>query len=161
VTANKLAIVLGTSYPNPNLSHFSSMAIWQSGSPIEEISMVGSAATSIRSRGPFRAIGVGSTLTPLLAGDTGSVQWCRSRLAGPNGSLPPIGTARRLLHSGLRADRDAAGSIGDLFSLSSTLTPVLQNARRRPRRRSPTIDVVANMITANVPTRCTPCRSVV
>ena len=29
--ANKLAIVLGTSYPNPNLSHFSSMAIWQSG----------------------------------------------------------------------------------------------------------------------------------
>jgi len=49
--------------------------------------VVGSAATSIRSRGTLRAIGVGSTLTPLLAGDHRSVQWCDQRLQVPNGSL--------------------------------------------------------------------------
>jgi uncharacterized protein (DUF1501 family) len=49
---------------------------------------------------------------------------------------------------------DAAGSIGDLFALSATLTPVLKNAP--PTSATPLaqqLDVVANMITANVPTR--------
>ena len=49
---------------------------------------------------------------------------------------------------------DAAGSIGDLFSLSATLTPVLATAP--PTTATPLaqqLDVVANMITANVPTR--------
>lgn len=156
-TANKLAIVLGTSYPNPNLSHFSSMAIWQSGSPVEEISSgwIGRYLDSLP-RDPFRAIGIDSTLTPLLAGDhrVGSMVPIGG-LQVPDGSLA---TQLKLLAAASHHDTAlvaaAAGSIGDLFSLSSTLTPALQNAP--PSSASPLarqLDAVANMITANVPTR--------
>jgi uncharacterized protein (DUF1501 family) len=49
---------------------------------------------------------------------------------------------------------DAAGSIADFYELSATLTPVLKTAP--PTSATPLaqqLDVVANMITANVPTR--------
>jgi uncharacterized protein (DUF1501 family) len=155
--ANKLAIVLGTSYPNPNLSHFSSMAIWQSGSPVEEVSSgwIGRYLDALP-RDPFRAIGIDSTLTPLLAGNhrVGSMVPI-SGLQVPNGSL---GTQLELLAASSRQDTeliaDAAGSIRDLFSLSQTLTPVLANVP--PTSATPLaqqLDVVANMITASVPTR--------
>jgi uncharacterized protein (DUF1501 family) len=156
-SANKLAIVLGTSYPNPNLSHFSSMAIWQTGSPVEELSSgwIGRYLDSLP-RDPFGAIGIDSTLTPLLAGDhrVGSMVPLGG-LQVPDGSLA---TQLELLAANSHQDTalvaNAAGSIGDLFSLSSTLTPVLQNAP--PSSASPLaqqLDAVANMITANVPTR--------
>ncbi len=155
--ANKLAIVLGTSYPNPNLSHFSSMAIWQSASPVEEISSgwIGRYLDALP-HDPFRAIGIDSTLTPLLAGvnRVGSMVPI-SGLQLPWGSLA---TQLELLAGTSRQDTklvaDAAGSIADLYALSATLSPVLKTAP--PSSASPLaqqLDVVANMITANVPTR--------
>ncbi len=155
--ANKLAIVLGTSYPNPNLSHFSSMAIWQTASPVEEIASgwIGRYLDALP-HDPFRAIGIDSTLTPLLAGvnRVGSMVPI-SGLQVPYGSLA---TQLELLAGTSRQDTklvaDAAGSIADLFALSSTLTPVLKNAP--PTSASPLaqqLDVVGNMIAANVPTR--------
>lgn len=155
--ANKLAIVLGVSYPSPNLSHFSSMAIWQTGSPVEEISSgwIGRYLDNLP-HDPFRAIGIDSTLTPLLAGDhrVGSMLPI-SGLQVPTGSL---GRQIRLLAASSRSDTeltaDAAGSIGDLFELSATVAPVLKSAP--PTSASPLaqqLDVVGNLITANVPTR--------
>jgi len=155
--SNNLAIVLGTSYPDPNLSHFSSMAIWQSGSPTAEVSSgwIGRYLDGF-ARDPFRAIGIDSTLTPLLAGEhrVGSMVPI-SGLQVPNGTLA---TQLELLADASRQDTelvaDAAGSIGDLFSLSATLTPVLSKAP--PTSATPLaqqLDVVANMITADVPTR--------
>jgi uncharacterized protein (DUF1501 family) len=155
--ANKLAIVLGTSYPNPNLSHFSSMAIWQTGSPVEIISSgwIGRYLDGLP-HDPYRAIGIDSTLTPLLAGNNrvGSMVPI-SGLQVPYGSL---GTQLELFAASSHQDTalvaDAAGSIADFYTLSSTLTPVLKNAP--PTSASPLaqqLDVVANMITANVPTR--------
>jgi uncharacterized protein (DUF1501 family) len=155
--AQKLAIVLGVSYPSPNLSHFSSMAIWQTGSPIEELSSgwIGRWLDGLP-HDPFRAIGIDSTLTPLLAGNhrVGSMLPI-SGLQVPTGSL---GTQMQLLASPSTADgelvADAAGSIGDLFQLSSTVAPVLKNAP--PSSASPLaqqLDVVGNLIAANVPTR--------
>jgi uncharacterized protein (DUF1501 family) len=156
-SANKLAIVLGTSYPNPNLSHFSSMAIWQTGSPVEEISSgwIGRYLDAYP-RDPFRAIGIDSTLPALFAGNhsVGSMVpiW---GLNVPYGSL---GTQMGLLADPSKQDTalvaDAAGSISDLFALSSVLTPILKTAP--PTSASPLaqqLDVVANMITGNVPTR--------
>jgi uncharacterized protein (DUF1501 family) len=156
-TANKLAIVLGVSYPQPSLSHFTSMAIWQSGSPVEEISSgwIGRYLDGLP-HDPFRAIGIDSTLTPLLAGDhrVGSMLPI-SGLQVPTGSLA---TQMQLLAKSSREDSaltaDAADSIGDLFQLSATVGPVLQNAP--PSSASPLgqqLDVVGNLITANVPTR--------
>jgi uncharacterized protein (DUF1501 family) len=156
-SANKLAIVLGTSYPNPNLSHFSSMAIWQTGSPVEEISSgwIGRYLDAYP-RDPFRAIGIDSTLPALFAGNhsVGSMVpiW---GLNVPYGSL---GAQMGLLADPSKQDTalvaDAAGSISDLFALSSVLTPILKTAP--PTSASPLaqqLDVVANMITGNVPTR--------
>jgi len=156
-TANKLAIVLGTSYPNPNLSHFSSMAIWQTGSPVEEISSgwIGRYLDAYP-RDPFRAIGIDSTLPALFAGNdrVGSMVPV-SGLQVPYGSLA---TQMELLADTSRQDNalvaDAAGSIGDLFALSSVLAPILKTAP--PTSVLPLaqqLDVVANMITGNVPTR--------
>jgi uncharacterized protein (DUF1501 family) len=156
-SANKLAIVLGTSYPNPNLSHFSSMAIWQSGSPVEETSSgwIGRYLDALP-HDPFRAIGVDSTLTPLLAGvrRAGSMVPI-SGIQIPYGSL---GTQIELFANSSKQDTglvaDAAGSVADLYALSSKLTPVLKTP---PPTSAPPLaqqlDVVANMITANVPTR--------
>jgi uncharacterized protein (DUF1501 family) len=155
--ANKLAIVLGTSYPNPNLSHFSSMAIWQTASPVEEISSgwIGRYLDGLP-HDAFRAIGVDSTLTPLLAGNkrVGSMVPV-SGLQVPWGSMA---TQMQLLADPSKQDTelvaDAASSIGDLFSLAATLTPVLKTAP--PTSATPLaqqLDVVADMITGNVPTR--------
>jgi len=127
-TANKLAIVLGTSYPNPNLSHFSSMAIWQTGSPAGEVTSgwIGRYLDAYP-RDPFRAIGIDSTLPALLAGNerVGSMVpvW---GLSIPYGSLK---TQLQQLGNTSKQDSalvaDGAESISDLFALSSTLTPIL------------------------------------
>ena len=155
--AKKLAIVLGTSYPNPNLSHFSSMAIWQTASPVEEISSgwIGRYLDGLP-HDPYRAIGIDSTLTPLLAGNNrvGSMVPV-SGLQVPWGSLAAqFELLARTSRQDTKLVADAAGSIADLFALSSILTPVLKNAP--PTSASPLaqqLDVVATMITANVPTR--------
>jgi uncharacterized protein (DUF1501 family) len=156
-SANKLAIVLGTSYPNPSLSHFASMAIWQSGSPVEDISSgwIGRYLDALP-HDPFRAIGTDSTLTPLLAGvrRAGSMVPI-SGIQIPWGSL---GTQIAQFANTSKQDTeliaDAAGSVADLYALSATLTPVLKTPP--PTSASPLaqqLDVVATMITANVPTR--------
>jgi uncharacterized protein (DUF1501 family) len=55
---NKVAIVQGVSYPNPNLSHFSSMAIWQSASLTPDVTTgwIGR-WLDIQPHNPFNAIG--------------------------------------------------------------------------------------------------------
>jgi uncharacterized protein (DUF1501 family) len=155
-SAKKLAIVLGTSYPNPNLSHFSSMAIWQTGSPVEEIASgwIGRYLDAYP-RDPFRAIGIDSTLPALLAGNdrVGSMVpvW---GLQVPYGSL---GTQTQLLAGTSKQDSalvaDAAGSISDLFALSSTLSPLLKSPPTSATPLAQQLDAVANMIIGNVPTR--------
>ncbi|HZU73259.1 MAG TPA: DUF1501 domain-containing protein [Acidimicrobiales bacterium] len=65
--AGRLAIVRGVGYPDPVLSHFRSMAIWQSASPAAEVS-TGWVGRWLDATGtdPLRAVSVGPTL-PLLA----------------------------------------------------------------------------------------------
>src|SRR5579884_3549649 len=65
--AGHLAIVRGVGYPDPVLSHFRSMAIWQSASPAAEVS-TGWVGRWLDATGtdPLRAVSVGPTL-PLLA----------------------------------------------------------------------------------------------
>jgi uncharacterized protein (DUF1501 family) len=155
-SANKLAIVLGTSYPNPNLSHFSSMAIWQTGSPVQEITSgwIGRYLDA-HPRDPFRAIGIDSTLPALLAGNdcVGSMVPV-SGLQVPYGSL---GSQMQLLARTSNQDTelvaDAAGSISDLFALSSTLSPLLKSPPTSATPLAQQLDAVANMIIGNVPTR--------
>ncbi|MEY4024465.1 MAG: hypothetical protein RLZ23_1426 [Actinomycetota bacterium] len=65
----KLAIIRGVGYPYPDHSHFSSMAIWQTGSPISHISSGWLGRwLDTQSADPMLAISLGSVPPPLFAG---------------------------------------------------------------------------------------------
>ncbi len=67
--AKQLAVVLGVGYPNPSLSHFQSMDIWQTANP--EGSGSGWLGRWLDASGqdPMRAISVGATLPTALRGE--------------------------------------------------------------------------------------------
>ncbi len=65
----KLAIVRGVSYPKPDHSHFRSMDIWQTGSPSAPAATGWLGRWLDRyGRDPLKAVSIGATLPPLLAG---------------------------------------------------------------------------------------------
>jgi uncharacterized protein (DUF1501 family) len=152
---NKVAIVQGVSYPNPSLSHFTSMAIWQSASMTAAVSSgwIGR-WLDLQPHSPFNAIGVGSTLPPLMVGDKsvasmvdlGGIQlpW------GPAASLiPRLG---RPSSSDVPLEGSAAMSMTDFYSTAQVLGPLVI--------KSPTgsfiseqLSLVSTLINANVPTR--------
>ena len=72
---NQLAIVRGVGYPNSDRSHFSSMAIWQSASLTASKTGWLGRWVETQKEDPLLAIGLGSVLPPLLAGNrrSGSV----------------------------------------------------------------------------------------
>ncbi|MFI5035425.1 MAG: DUF1501 domain-containing protein [Acidimicrobiales bacterium] len=164
--SGNLTIVRGVSYPSPNLSHFASMAIWQSASPLEAVSSgwIGRWLDT-QPHNPMLAIAIGSVLPPLLAGvkQSGSVL--------PLGGLVlPTGTSGNLFESlGQRSGGDsalqgyAAVAVEDLFSLSRSVQSALATPAPTPANLSTAnvglpslsqqLDVVATLIATNAPTR--------
>ncbi|ASY22021.1 DUF1501 domain-containing protein [Candidatus Planktophila versatilis] len=166
----KVAIIRGVGYPNPDRSHFSSMAKWQSASPTNQINtgwlgrwIDGQAEDSML------AISLGSVLPPLFAGAkrSGSVLPLGGLLI-PKGS---IGKNCLKLASKSRTDSPlmaaAATSMRNLFSVSSTIQPILK-APAPSIPDLPTVnggnaggdsdlaqqlDVVSKLISAGAPTR--------
>lgn len=166
---NQVAIVRGVGYPNSDRSHFSSMAIWQSG-------ILGAAKTGWLGRwvetqqeDPLLAIGLGSVLPPLLAGAkrSGSVLPLGG-LKVPTGSL-----ASDCMKLSIESKSDnllqsmAARSMRNLFTVSSDITPILK-AAAPPTPDLPTsvggnaggdsnltqqLDIVAKLVAAGAPTR--------
>lgn len=150
----RVAIVQGVSYPNPNLSHFSSMAIWQSASLTGLNSGWIGRWLDRQPHSAFNAIGVGSTLPPAFVGDrtvasmvdVGGMQlpW------GPVATvLPRLGGASR---SDVALEAAAATSINDLYSTASRIGPHI------PKSPSGSwigqqLALVAALINAGVPTR--------
>ena len=168
--ANKVAIVRGVGYPKPDRSHFSSMSIWQTGSPGAHLNTgwlgrwLDTQATD-----PMTAISLGGVLPPLLVGAK------QSGSALPLGglSIPQgvIGTACQRLAVPSPSDNPlmaaAATSMRNLFNVSGTVQPIL--AKPAPASEDlPTIsggnaggdtdlsrqlNVVAKLIAAGAPTR--------
>ena len=152
---NNVAIVQGVSYPNPSLSHFSSMAIWQTASLTANITSgwIGRWLDK-QPHSAFNAVGIGSTLPPSMIGkksvasmvDVGGIQlpW------GPGASiLPRMG---RPSSTDGHLEAAAATSITDLYSTARAFGSLVPN--------SPTgsllgqqLSVVSTLINANVPTR--------
>ena len=165
-----LAIVRGVGYPDPDFSHFSSMAIWQSGLPgsLSGTGWIGRWLDTQR-HDPMNAIGLGSVLPPLLAGakNVGSVL--------PLGGLvlPNAKTTSALIKLGKpdRSDRSlqaaAAMAISDFLSLEKSITPILESPAPIPDNLptqvggsfgsdsslSQQLDIVAKLIAANAPTK--------
>ena len=80
---NKVAIIRGVGYPNPDYSHFSSMAKWQTGVPDRNVNSGWLGRwLDTQPEDPMLAISLGSVLPPLLAGVK------RSGSALPLGVLP-------------------------------------------------------------------------
>ena len=166
---NQVAIVRGVGYPNSDRSHFSSMAIWQS-------AILGAAKTGwlgrwveTQAEDPMLAIGLGSVLPPLLAGEK------RSGSVLPLGGLKlPTGSLASDCMKLSIANRNdnllqatAARSMRNLFTVSSDITPILK-APAPAASDLPTavggnaggdsnltqqLDVVAKLVAAGAPTR--------
>jgi uncharacterized protein (DUF1501 family) len=166
----KVAIVRGVGYPRPDHSHFTSMAIWQSGAPVSRLNS-GWLGRWVESQDldPMLAISLGSVLPPLLAGEK------RSGSVLPLGGLViPTGNfgkdcqkLSQVVSTDNKLMAAAATSMRDLFTVSSTVTPILKQpapvADDLPTANggnaggdsnlSQQLDVVAKLIAAGSPTR--------
>ena len=166
----KVAIVRGVGYPNPDHSHFSSMAKWQTASPAKHVS-TGWLGRWIDSQpeDSMLAISLGSVLPPMMAGAK------RSGSALPVGGLVipkgDLATQCKKLSSPVIQDSKlmaaAATSMRNLFSVSNTVQPILK-APAPVAPELPTtnggnagggsdlaqqLDVVAKLIAAGSPTK--------
>ena len=126
--SQKVAIIRGVGYPKPDRSHFSSMAIWQTGSPQNHLN-TGWLGRWLDSQpiDPMTAISLGSVLPPLLAGTK------QSGSALPLGglSIPNGQIGKACVRLSVKSQNDnplmaaAATSMRNLFNLSGSITPVL------------------------------------
>lgn len=166
----KVAIVRGVGYPKQDRSHFSSMAIWQSAMPggASSTGWIGRWVDS-QPEDPMLAISLGSVLPPLFVGKK------KSGSALPLGGLtiPRGNLAADCQKLSLPSQQDsplmaaAAKTMRDLFSLNTSITPILK-AEVSTNSTLPTVnggnaggdgnlsgqlDVVAKLINAGAPTR--------
>jgi uncharacterized protein (DUF1501 family) len=152
---NCVAIVQGVSYPDPSLSHFSSMAIWQSASlsADDPTGWIGR-WLDLQPHNALNAIGIGSTLSPLLVGeksvasmvDTTGVQlpW------GAVGSvIPRLG---RPSSSDVQLEAAAATCITDLYTTAQELEAVMPKDLTGSALNQQ-LAMISTLINANVPTR--------
>ena len=127
--ARRLAVVLGVGYPNPVLSHFRSMDIWQTASPTTSVS-VGWLGRWLDGTGtdPMRALSIGPTLPTALVGtdqtgtaiSTGGMRIAGgAKVASSLSALWAPGTDRQ----GLSARVASSGA--DLLSVQHTLADLL------------------------------------
>jgi uncharacterized protein (DUF1501 family) len=166
----KVAIVRGVGYPNPDRSHFSSMAKWQTASPAKNVN-TGWLGRWIdtQAEDPMLAISLGSVLPPLLAGAKRSGSALPlGGLVIPNGSL-----AAECLMLSKSSTNDsklmaaAATSMRNLFSISTNVQPLLKKPAPTPidlptinggnaggdSNLAQQLDVVAKLIAAGSPTK--------
>ncbi len=166
----KVAIIRGVGYPNSDHSHFSSMAIWQSGERTQttKTGWLGRWVDS-QPEDPLLAINLGSVLPPLLVGKkrSGSVLPLGG-LVTPSGSLARDCSRLSLpaLGENPLAAR-AATSLRNLLNISESVSPILKSpapvATDLPtvnggnaggdNNLSQQLDVVAKLVTAGAPTR--------
>lgn len=118
----RLAVVRGVSYPRPDHSHFRSMSIWQTASPSTPVSSgwLGRWLDSTGAGDPLRAVSIGATLPPLLAGE--KTAGAAVRLGG--GALPDawLRTCKELSRTSDDAHpllARAAASMGDLTRIDA------------------------------------------
>jgi uncharacterized protein (DUF1501 family) len=166
----KVAIIRGVGYPNPDHSHFSSMAIWQSAerTQITSSGWLGRWVDS-QPEDPLLAINLGSVLPPLLVGKkrSGSVLPLGG-LVTPSGSLARDCARLSLPAAGESALASrAALSLKNLLNISDSISPILKapapTATDLPTTNggnaggdnnlSQQLDVVAKLVVAGAPTR--------
>ena len=170
--AGKLAIVRGVGYPDSDHSHFRSMDIWQTASPV---SPVGSGWLGrwmdATNADPITAMNIGTTMPPLLVGN----RRAGSTLPVTGLRLPSGNLRQQVRKFGANAQeysplqQVAAQAVDDWFDAASTTADALRASL--PTTNDPAdaaagatgtggegqlanqLDVVARLINASVPTR--------
>ncbi|GDY30394.1 DUF1501 domain-containing protein [Gandjariella thermophila] len=162
--AKQLAVVRGVGYPQPDHSHFRSMAIWQTASP-------GSAQTTgwlgrwLDATGddPLRAVSVEPVLPPLLAGEraaggslpAGGLQLPKGQLgvafAGLGSPQPGEGTLQARAAKSLADLQNAAHVLGGATGGKASAAKAGQQRTRGALAAQ--LDLVAGLVEAGVPTR--------
>ncbi len=127
----ELAIIRGVGYPEPDHSHFRSMAIWQTASP-KTSNPTGWLGRWLDDTGtdPLHAVSLDPVMPPLMAGAT------RAAAAFPTGGLHlptgNLGTAFNLLGTPCEQDSAwqaaAASSISELKVVADKLNPAVAKA---------------------------------
>jgi uncharacterized protein (DUF1501 family) len=130
------AVVRGVGYPTPNHSHFVSLDIWQTASPLEPSGsgwlgrwLDAQPDDQVRA---LKAISVGGTLPPLLGG---------TKTAGSSLPLGQFRLPKGALNTGFQdlgktqagdpvTTAYAARDVTDLFSVAQTFSPVLDAAAK-------------------------------
>ena len=166
----QVAIIRGVGYPNPDRSHFSSMAKWQTAAPEKHLNTGWLGRwVDTQTEDAMLAISLGSVLPPLLAGAK------RSGSALPIGGLviPKGALANQCAQLAMISKKDstlmaaAATSMRNLFNISASVQPVLKlPAPVAPdlpttnggnaggdNNLAQQLDVVAKLIAAGSPTR--------
>jgi len=156
-----LAVVRGVGYPNPNLSHFASMDIWQSANPVDGtgpgwlgrwLDLTGS--------DPLRAISVGPILPPMLKGET---QFATA-LTAERITLPGDAAFQEAFSAMSAPGSDRPGLLGQVAASSGELLEAkgrLDSLGAAASGPSPlgsrdlrgALDLVASLIKAGSPTR--------
>jgi len=136
-TDKQLAIVRGVGYPQPDHSHFRSMAIWQTASPTTSVP-TGWLGRWLDLTGddPIRAVSIDPVLPPLLAGAKTAAASCP--VAGL--VLPPGVLGRSLSGLGVASSADGtwqarvAKSYADLGEAATVLGPAVSPAGATKKR---------------------------
>jgi uncharacterized protein (DUF1501 family) len=153
--AGRLAVVRGVGYPNPDHSHFRSMAIWQTASPATSVP-TGWLGRWLDTAGenPLLAVSVEPVLPPLLAGQrVAAVSLPVSGLTLPVGRLGAafLGLGDVSAGDGVQVAR-AARSVVDLDSAVRVLgSAAVPSAAGSPLAAQ--LGLVAELVEAGVPTR--------
>lgn len=121
--SGNLAIVRGVGYPNPNLSHFASMATWQTANVTDGVGSgwLGRWLDSAGD-GPERAMSVGATLPPVLRGEKEAA----AAITGPSISLPGDSSFQQAYASMQSAGEDRSGMAAAVATSGRDLLAVQQ-----------------------------------
>jgi uncharacterized protein (DUF1501 family) len=167
-----VAVVRGVSYPDPDHSHFRSMAIWQTASPASAVPsgwlgrwLDATASSAGTLGGPVQAVGIGAELPLALVGAR------RSAAAVPLGALAVpggrFGESLRSLYQPVTGDGSLLSAVAavdaDYVSVADRVGRLLPDASAAPDAGAPQgkggsdlaaeLDVVARLINAGVPTQ--------
>jgi uncharacterized protein (DUF1501 family) len=166
--AGQLAIVRGVGYPDPSLSHFQSMAIWQTASLSSDVSTGWLGRWLDKTGGnALRACSVGPTVLPAMAGEQSQAAAVQDSTSGSD-QLPDASHDLLAVYRELQGRRPGTGTVEnaiarsgrEMLSTSRTFASALDH---EPPPVLPKgvddgdigtqFDIVSSLIRAGVPTK--------
>ncbi|MBV8787235.1 MAG: DUF1501 domain-containing protein [Mycobacterium sp.] len=151
----RLAIVRGVSYPQPDHSHFRSMDIWQTASPAEPVS-TGWIGRWLDATGddPLRAVNIGAVLPPLAVG----AKYTAAALSPGGGAAAAdrFDTVMDALGRDDPSDTPAMAAVCKAYRAARTTNTTFKSvkpAEKQPNSLASQLSMVAAAIKARVPTR--------